>query len=69
MVTRGDARHTVAFPARYAIKADFRFFQRRFCETGNGCRPVAEDFEYNSADNPWRLTVEEMRDVIDRLEC
>jgi len=50
------------------IKADFHFSKRRFCETGNGCRPVAEDFEYNSADNPWRLTVDEMRDMIGQLE-
>jgi UDP-N-acetylglucosamine 4,6-dehydratase/5-epimerase len=68
MITRDDARHTVELADYYVIKADFHFFQRRFRETGNGCRPVAEDFEYNSADNPWRLTVDEMRDMIERLE-
>ena len=68
MVPRDDARNTVELSDYYVIKANFHFFQRRFRETGNGCRPVAEDFEYNSADNPWRLTIDEMRDMIDQLE-
>lgn len=68
MVTRDDARNTVEFPDYYIIKPKFHFFHRRFCETENGCRSVVEDFEYNSGENPWRLTIAEMRDMIDRLE-
>jgi len=67
MVTRDDAWHTVEFPDSYIIKPNFHFFERRFCEDDNICRPVPEGFEYNSADNPWRLTIDEMRDMIAHL--
>ena len=68
MVPRDDARNTVEFPDHYVIKPSFRFFERRFCETENGCRPVPDDFEYHSGNNPWQLTVDEMRDMITQLE-
>jgi len=66
MVPRDDARNTVEFPDYYVIKPQFHFFQRRFKE--DGCKPVADDFEYNSGTNPWRLSVEEMRTLIGSLE-
>ena len=65
MVPKDDARNTVEFPDHYVIKPQFHFFGRRFEE--NGCKLVPEDFEYNSGTNPWRLKVEEMREMIKRL--
>ena len=66
MVPRDDARNTLEFEGRYVIKPQFQFFDRRFA--GDGSIPVTEDFEYNSGTNPWRLTVEEMREMIWGLE-
>ena len=65
MVPRDDARNTVEFPDHYMIKPQFHFFERRFNE--NGCKPVPEDFEYNSGTNPWRLSLEEMKALIGGL--
>ena len=66
MVPRDDARNTVEFEDHYVIKPQFMYFDRRFGETE--CTPVPDDFEYNSETNPWRLTVEEMRELISSLE-
>ena len=65
MVPRDDARNTVEFDDHYMIKPAFRFFERRFCE--NGCRPVADDFEYNSGKNSWWLTIEELKEMIQSI--
>ena len=62
MVPRDDARNTVEFEDHYVIKPQFRFFDRRFVK--DGCKPVPDDFEYNSRDNPWRLTIDEMREIV-----
>ena len=67
MVPRDDARNTVEFPNYYVIKPQFNYFGRRF--NNDGCKPVEDDFEYNSSTNPWRLTVEEMREMIKKLEA
>jgi len=48
------------------IKPQFRYFDWRFCD--NDCKQVPDDFEYNSGDNPWKLTVEEMRAMVKGLE-
>lgn len=65
MITRDDARNTVELPDSYVIKPMFRYFPRRFDE--NSCKPIPEDFEYNSATNTWWLTVEELRTMIEGL--
>lgn len=65
LVPRDDARNTVEFDDFYLIKPDFRFFERRFCESS--CRPVAEDFEYNSGSNTWWLTLNEMKEMVQSL--
>jgi UDP-N-acetylglucosamine 4,6-dehydratase len=65
MVPRDDARNTVEFDDHYVIKPSFRFFERRFCE--NGCRTVAEDFEYNSETNSLWLSEDELKEMIRKL--
>lgn len=62
MIPRDEARRTIEYERYYIIQPDFRFWARRFDE--NGCKPVAEDFEYNSSTNPWQLSIDEMREVI-----
>ena len=67
MVPRDDAYNTVEFKDYYIIKSLFRNFERRF--NGNTGKPVQEDFEYNSGTNPWFLTIDEMREMVKRLEA
>jgi UDP-N-acetylglucosamine 4,6-dehydratase len=62
MIPRDEARNTVELDKYYVIKPAFHFFKARFCE--NGCKPVPEDFEYNSGSNPWWLSVEELGKMI-----
>lgn len=62
MIPRDDARRTIEYECYYVIQPDFPFWGRRFNE--NGGKQVAEDFEYNSSTNPWQLTTDEMRGVI-----
>ena len=61
LVPSDDARNTLEYNDFYLIKPAFRFFDRRFCE--NSCMPVPEDFEYNSGNNTWWLTLEEMKEM------
>lgn len=62
MISKDDARRTIEFDDHYVIQPDFRYFKYRFKdETG---KPVPEHFEYNSKTNNWRLTIEELRDII-----
>jgi UDP-N-acetylglucosamine 4,6-dehydratase len=65
MVPRDDARNTVEYEDYYLIKPAFQFFTRRFRE--NGCKPVPEDFEYNSGTNSQWLTVDELKTLIKDL--
>ena len=67
MVPRDDARNTVEFNDYYVIKPQFRYFGRRFDENNNGCKPVPEDFEYNSGTNVQWLSIEELREMIKSL--
>jgi UDP-N-acetylglucosamine 4,6-dehydratase len=65
MITKDDARNTLEFADHFVIKPEFRYFERRFKD--NGGKPVAEDFEYNSFTNPWRLRPEELKKLLENL--
>jgi UDP-N-acetylglucosamine 4,6-dehydratase len=65
MISRDDARGTLEFDDFYVIQPNFKFWSRR--SSWNGGRPVPEDFEYHSGTNPWRLTVDEMKAMIEDL--
>jgi len=65
MIPKDEARKTVEYEKFFVVQPDFRFWQRR-C-TWNGGRPVADDFEYRSDNNPWRLSVDEMKAMIKGL--
>jgi UDP-N-acetylglucosamine 4,6-dehydratase len=62
MITRDDARKTLEYDGHYLIQPDFRYFTRRF--KNDGGKPVPEDFEYNSGTNPWRLTQDELKEMV-----
>jgi UDP-N-acetylglucosamine 4,6-dehydratase len=65
MVPNEDARNTVEFENYYVIKNAFRFFEERF--SGEICKPVPDDFEYNSGTNSCWLNVNEIREIISQL--
>jgi len=65
MITRDDARKTLEFENYYLVQPDFRFFKFRFSD--NTGKQVEENFEYNSGTNGWRLTQEELQQMIKDL--
>jgi UDP-N-acetylglucosamine 4,6-dehydratase len=65
MITLDDARSTLEFDEFYVIEPNFKFWSRR-CSWDGGNR-VPDNFEYNSGNNPWQLTVDEMREMIKDL--
>ena len=62
MIPLDEARKTLSFDNFYVVQPDFRFWERR--SSWNGGRPVPDDFEYRSDNNPWRLNIEDMRKMI-----
>jgi len=65
MVTRDDTRKTLEYKDYYIVQPDFQFWGRRF--KSNGGNPLPEDFEYNSGTNPWFLTIDEMREMVEGI--
>jgi UDP-N-acetylglucosamine 4,6-dehydratase len=65
MITKDDARCTLEFKDHYIIQPDFRFWQRRYKHSKG--KSVQEGFEYSSGNNPWQLTEETMREIIQGL--
>jgi UDP-N-acetylglucosamine 4,6-dehydratase/5-epimerase len=62
LLTKDDARRTIEFKDHYIILPDFRFLN---CNSYfKGHEKLSEDYEYNSANNTWWLTVEEMREIV-----
>lgn len=66
MIPSDDARKTIEFDGYYIIQPDFGFWQRRYNHDGEQ-RRVPDDFEYSSHTNPWRLGMDEMREMIASL--
>ena len=62
MVPRDDAHKTIEYDDKYIIQPNFRFFGRRF--NSNKGKPVPDGFEYNSETNPWKLSIDEMKEII-----
>jgi UDP-N-acetylglucosamine 4,6-dehydratase/5-epimerase len=65
MIPKDEARNTLEFDSLYVIQPSFRFWTRR-CAWDAGHK-VPDEFEYNSETNPWRLTVDEMKEMIKDL--
>lgn len=61
MIPRDESRRTIEYDGYYLVQPDFVFWQRRFRNEGG--QAVSEGFEYDSATNPWRLTIAEMRKI------
>jgi UDP-N-acetylglucosamine 4,6-dehydratase/5-epimerase len=66
MISSDDARSTVEYEDHYVVKPAFKYFSRRFCD--NGCQPVPEGFNYSSDSNTWWLGIEELKEIIAKLQ-
>ncbi|MBE3594358.1 MAG: UDP-N-acetylglucosamine 4,6-dehydratase (inverting), partial [Candidatus Carbobacillus altaicus] len=64
MITEDDARRTIEFDDYYIIQPDFVWWKR---ENVNGGKPVPEGFKYSSDTNRQWLSVEELKEIIQRL--
>lgn len=64
MVPLDDARNTIEFDDHYVIEPDFQFWDRTGFKKAHGGRAVADEFEYNSGTNPWRLTADELGEML-----
>ena len=65
MISRDDARQTLELDSFYVIQPQYNYWTRR-SSWDNG-RKVADNFEYDSGTNPWRLSIEEMREMLNHL--
>ena len=65
MIPRDEAHMTLEFDKFFVVQPAFRFWERR--SSWNGGQTVEDGFEYRSDNNPWRLTVDEMGTLIERL--
>lgn len=65
MIPSDEARKTMEFDNFYLIQPDFKFWDRR-CSWNGGLK-VDDGFEYSSGTNPWKLSIEEMKEMIGSL--
>lgn len=65
MITKDDAKRTLEFKEYYMIQPDFHYWKKRY--NSNDGRPVPEDFEYTSGNNPLVLSIEEMQKIVKNL--
>ncbi len=63
MIPRDEARNTLEYEDHFVITPNFRFFEERYDKST--ATPVSEDFEYNSLDNPWKLSIESLREHLE----
>jgi UDP-N-acetylglucosamine 4,6-dehydratase len=64
MIPMDEARRTIEFDSYYILQPKFSFWEKR---NNHGGQPVDDNFEYNSGTNPWILTVDDMKRIIETL--
>ena len=62
MIPKDDGHRTIEYDDKYIIQPEFDFFERRFDFSGG--KSVPEGFEYNSELNPWKMSIEEAKEMI-----
>ncbi len=65
MIPEDEARNTVEFDDHFVIKPSAKRQDNRFDYTD--AKSVPEGFEYNSKDNPWQLSIEELQRLLGTL--
>lgn len=65
MITEDDSRHTIEFDSHYIIEPEFKWWSNKN-HLANGCRNVEKGFVYASNTNDKWLTVEELKELIQK---
>ncbi len=65
MISKDDARRTLEFDRFYIIQPDFTYWSKN--NNWKEGREVSDGFEYNSENNPWFLSVGEMKQTLEAL--
>ena len=66
LLTKDDSRHSVELDDRYVVEPEFVFWEKGRQPTEGG-RPVVKDFQYDSFSNVWRLSIEDLRSLLDTV--
>jgi UDP-N-acetylglucosamine 4,6-dehydratase len=63
MITEDDSRNTLEFDDYFIVQPTFHWWSSEEC-VSNGGKPVKDGFRYSSDNNPWFLTVDEMKEIL-----
>lgn len=66
MIPLDESRRAIELEDSYVIRPNYDFFCER--TRGYAGKRITEDFEYNSGTNTWFLSVEEMREMLEKLK-
>jgi UDP-N-acetylglucosamine 4,6-dehydratase len=66
LIGEDEGRNTTEYKDCYVVRQN-DFVEENLPSTDNGGRPCPKGFEYTSDKNPERLSVEELRDILERI--
>jgi UDP-N-acetylglucosamine 4,6-dehydratase len=67
MITKEDARNTLEFKDYFVVLPEISLDNINY--EHKNCSRVSENFEYGSENNTWRLTIDEMKKLIEEIEA
>jgi UDP-N-acetylglucosamine 4,6-dehydratase len=67
MISADDSPNTLEFEDHFIIQPMFHWWNRDYHAASGGCR-VIEGFSYSSDKNPIWLSVDQLRDMVEKLE-
>ena len=65
LISQDDARHAWEYDDRYVIYPAYHQWDEALAPSNNGGKPCQEGFSYASDTNPWHLSVQELRRIIE----
>jgi UDP-N-acetylglucosamine 4,6-dehydratase len=63
MITEDDARNTLEFDDYFIVQPSFHWWSAE-ASVSNGGKTVKDGFRYSSDNNPWFLSVDEMKEIL-----
>ena len=66
LVSNDDARNTLEFDDYFIIKPNYKYLENHFAT--DKCKPVPENFEYNSKTNNWVLSKSDLKQYIAEIK-
>ena len=66
LLTKDDSRHSVELDDRYVIEPEFVFWERNR-KPYEDAPPVVKDFQYDSLSNVWRLSLDDLRALLETV--